>query len=98
MVGRLGSLTKLARYLPGMGGLNVSPEMLQQGERDMRKFKAIISSMTSKERLAPRILDGSRKKRIAAGAGVQVSDVNALLQRFEQSQQFAKLFKRFGKF
>jgi len=98
MVGKLGSLTKLAQYLPGMGGADISPEMLQKGELEMKKFEAILSSMTQKERLCPRILDGSRKKRIASGAGVVVSDINSLLQRFEQSQQFAKLFKRFGRF
>lgn len=98
MVGKLGPLAKLAKYLPGMSGANISPEMLQKGEKEIKKFKAIISSMTPKERLYPRILDGSRKKRIAKGAGVTPADVNALLQRFEQSQQFAKLFKRFGRF
>ena len=72
--------------------------MLQKGQTDMKKFKAIISSMTPNERVYPKILNGSRKSRIAKGAGVAVSDVNALLQRFEQSQQFAKLFKRFGRF
>ena len=97
MVGRLGPLTKLMKYLPGMGNANVSPEMMEQGERDMKKFRAIISSMTRKERFYPKILNGSRKERIAKGAGVAVSDVNSLLKRFEQSQQFAKLFKRFGR-
>lgn len=98
MVGRLGSLTKLAQYLPGMGGANISPDMLQKGESEMKKFKAILSSMTQQERLSPRVLDGSRKKRIARGAGVDLSDINTLLKRFEQSQQFAKLFKRSGRF
>ncbi len=96
MVGRLGSFSKLVKFIPGMG--NVSPDMLQKGEQDMKRFKAIISSMTPKERLNPRILNGSRKSRIAKGSGVRVADVNVLLLRFEQSQQFAKLFKRFGRF
>ena len=54
--------------------------------------------MTAKEKLFPKILDASRKKRIAKGAGVTVTQVNSLLQRFEQSQQYVKLFKRFGRF
>jgi len=95
MVGKLGSLNKVMKYLPGMGGMNVSPEMMEKGEAEMKKFRAIISSMTPKERLYPKILDRSRKERIANGAGVVVSDIKALLIRFEQSQQFAKLFKRF---
>jgi len=98
MVGRLGSLSKVMKYIPGAAGMNISPDMIQKGEAEVKRFKAIISSMTSKERYCPRILDGSRKKRIAAGAGVKVEDVNSLLQRFEQSQQYAKLFKRFGRF
>ena len=98
MVGRLGSLSKIMKYMPGASGLNVSPEMLQKGETEVKRFKAIISSMTPKERFHPRVIDGSRKKRIAIGAGVKVEDVNTLLQRFEQSQQYAKLFKKFGRF
>jgi signal recognition particle subunit SRP54 len=52
--------------------------------------------MTKKERVFPRILDASRKKRIAQGAGVTVADINILLERFEQSQQYVKLLKKFG--
>lgn len=98
MVGRLGSLSNLMKYIPGMAGANISPEMVQKGEQEVRKFKAIISSMTPKERYFPKVLDGSRKSRIAKGAGVKVEDVNILLQRFEQSQQYAKLFKKHGRF
>jgi len=98
MVGRLGSLSKIMKYMPGMSGMKVSPEMLQKGESEVKKFKAIISSMTPKERFYPKVLDGSRKKRVAKGAGVKVEDVNNLLQRFEQSKQYAKLFKKFGRF
>ncbi len=98
MVSKIGSLSSISKYLPGMGGANISPEMLEKGELELKKFRAIISSMTQKERVYPRILDASRRARIAKGAGVQPADINTLLQRFEQSQQFAKLFKRFGKF
>jgi signal recognition particle subunit SRP54 len=97
MMGRLGSLSTIAKYLPGMGGAHLSPEMLEKGEAELKKFKAIISSMTKKERIYPRVLDASRKTRVAQGAGVQVRDINTLLQRFEESQQFAKLFKKFGR-
>jgi signal recognition particle subunit SRP54 len=54
--------------------------------------------MTPKERFLPRIIDSSRKIRIAKGAGVTVADVNVLLSRFEQMQQFAKIFKGGGRF
>lgn len=94
MVSRMGSLTRLAQYIPGMGAAKIPQEQLEQGEREMKKFRAIISSMTRKERLNHKILQGTRKERIAQGAGVKVADVNQLLARFDQLQQFAKLMKR----
>ena len=97
MMGKLGSLSSIMKYLPGMGGMKLSPEMIEQGEHEMKKFKAIISSMTRKERIVTSILDASRKKRIAAGAGVDVADVNSLLARFEQSQQMMKMLKNMDK-
>src|SRR3990167_6745173 len=96
MVEKLGLLSKIAQYLPGVG--QISEEQLQKGQNEMRKFKAIIGSMTRKERLLPKILDGSRKNRIAKGSGTNVSDVNLLLARFEETKQFAKLFSRSKKF
>jgi signal recognition particle subunit SRP54 len=96
MVSKVGSLQKIAKFLPGMG--NVSPESLQKSQDEMKKFKAIIFSMTKKERILPQLLDASRKKRIAFGSGVLVQDVNILLQKFEQSKQFAKMFKKFKPF
>jgi signal recognition particle subunit SRP54 len=96
MIDKLGSLQKITRYLPGMG--SVSPELMEKGQGEIKKFKAILSSMTAKEQAIPQILDASRKKRIAAGAGVTVQDINQLLQRFEQSKQFVKMFKNMGKF
>lgn len=98
MINKMGSLTKLMKYMPGMGGMQVTPEMLDKGEVEMKRFRAIMNSMTAKERILPRILDGSRKVRIAKGAGVQVADINQLLARFEEMQQFAKLFKGSGRF
>ncbi|MBT4855725.1 signal recognition particle protein [bacterium] len=90
MVDKLGSLSSLTKYMPGMGSM--SPEMVQKGQAEVGRFKAIISSMTPKERQNHKVLDASRRKRVAAGAGVEVSDINVLIERFEQSQQFVKLF------
>jgi len=98
MMGKIGSLGQLIKYIPGLGGQNISPEMVEKGESEMKKFRAIISSMTLKERKFPGILNGSRKKRIAVGAGVNLEDVNGLLKRFEESKQYVKLFKRFQRF
>ena len=94
MVDKLGSLQKISRYLPGMG--DVSSDMLEKGQSEIKQFKAIIFSMNKKERYIPQILDASRKERIASGAGVMVQDVNHLLERFEQSKKFVKIFKRNG--
>jgi signal recognition particle subunit SRP54 len=97
MINKMGSLGSIAQYLPGMGGAKLSDDQLQKGDKELKKFQAIISSMTLKERLYPKILDHSRKNRIAKGAGLAVADVNLLISRFDQMQQFAKLFKRFGR-
>lgn len=96
MLDRMGSLGQVMRYMPGLGS-RVSPEMIAQGESTVKKFKAIIGSMTPKERAIPSLLDGSRKARIARGAGVAVAEVNQLLVRFEESQQYVKLFKKIGR-
>ncbi|MDP3889313.1 MAG: signal recognition particle protein [bacterium] len=98
MIQRMGSLSKVMKYMPGAGGNSLSDHDIQQGEADLKRFRAIINSMTPKERLQPAILDGSRKKRVANGAGVNVSEVNTLLNRFEQAQQYVKLLKRSGPF
>jgi signal recognition particle subunit SRP54 len=94
MASRLGSLSSMIKYLPGMGNLNISATQIEQSEKEMKKFRAIIGSMTKKEKLHPKILDNSRKQRISSGAGVSINDIGQLLQRFEQSQQFVKLLKK----
>jgi signal recognition particle subunit SRP54 len=94
MVSRMGFLGQLVKYMPGMGGMSLSAQMIEQGETEVKKFRAIINSMTPKERFQPALLNGTRKQRIASGAGVSVTQVNLLLDRFEQMQQYAKLIKK----
>jgi signal recognition particle subunit SRP54 len=98
MMNKLGSMTQVLKYIPGINKQNVSQEMLEKGEVELKKFRAIIQSMTLKERSNHVILNESRKKRIAAGAGVTQQDINTLLDRFQQSQQYVKLLKKFGRF
>lgn len=98
MVSKMGSMSKIMQYMPGLSGVNLTPEMLQKGDLEVKRFKSILSSMTVKERRTPQVLDASRKARIAKGAGVNVQEVNYLLQKFEQSAQFVKLFKKQGNF
>ena len=66
------------------------------GERELKRQVAVIDSMTPRERRQPKIIDGSRKRRIAAGAGVQVQDVNRLLKQHGQMQKMMKKFSRGG--
>ena len=93
-INNLGPLQKIMQYLPGMP--NLPADAVEKGQVEMKRFKAIIESMTPKERRLPQILDASRKSRIAKGSGTIVQEINQLLQKFEQSKQFAKMFKKGG--
>jgi signal recognition particle subunit SRP54 len=64
-----------------------------QGDRELRRQVAIIDSMTARERRQPGLIDGSRRRRIARGAGVQVQDVNRLLKQFLEMQRVMKSMK-----
>lgn len=96
MIRRLGSLSSVMKFIPGMGGMNISPDQLEKGQKEMGQFRAIINSMTPKERIYPRILNDARKRRIAKGAGVSVAEIDKLLARFVNMQQYAKLIKKSG--
>jgi signal recognition particle subunit SRP54 len=98
MLNKMGSLSSLMSYMPGMNNMQISSEKLTQGEREMRCFRSIIASMTPKERIMPGIIDASRKKRISQGAGVTDSAVQLLLERFKEMQQYVKMFKKSGLF
>ena len=88
-VRKLGPMKNLLGMIPGMAAHR--KELEQFDEREIDRTEAIIRSMTPAERRDPSIIDGSRRARIAYGSGVTVSQVNALLQRFEQA---AKMMKR----
>jgi len=90
---QMGGLAGLMDKLPGMPGAAVDPRV---GERELKRQVAVIDSMTPRERRQPKIIDGSRKRRIAAGAGVQVQDVNRLLKQHGQMQKMMKKFSRGG--
>jgi len=82
---KMGGLKSLIDKLPGMSGKDI-----QVDDDAMKKPEAIIRSMTPKERRDPSILNASRRKRIAAGSGTTVQDVNTLIRQFEQAQQMMK--------
>jgi signal recognition particle subunit SRP54 len=93
MIVKLGSLSSIMQFMPGMSGAGISQESMNQGDKEIKLFSSIIRSMTIKERLTPSILNDSRKKRIAQGAGVTIEEINKLLQKFEQSKHFVKMIK-----
>jgi signal recognition particle subunit SRP54 len=88
----VGSLKKMLGMLPGMGELREQLDNFD--EREMDRVEAIVRSMTPQERSRPKILNGSRRSRIARGAGVQVSDVNQLLERFVEAQKVMRSMRR----
>nr|WP_231747914.1 signal recognition particle protein [Auraticoccus cholistanensis] len=84
-VRRMGPLSKIFGMLPGMG--EMKDQIANIDEKEIDRIEAIIQSMTPAERDDPRILNGSRRARIARGAGVQVSDVNNLVTRFMEARK-----------
>ena len=97
----MGSLDQLMGMVPGMNSNALKDAKID--EKAIARTEAIIKSMTPKERAKPEILNASRKKRIAAGSGTKVEEVNRLLKQFEQTRQLMKQFSnpkqlsRFGK-
>ncbi len=89
-VQKMGGVASLMDKLPGAAKAGAA--QADQGDKDVRRQIAIINSMTRKERRNPGLLDGSRRRRIAAGAGVQVQDVNRLMKQFMDMQKMMKSF------
>lgn len=88
---KLGGLGSILGMLPGMGNLkNMAGLDLDENEKQMNRIRAIIQSMTKAERANPDLINPSRKRRIANGAGVDVSEVNRLVKQFEQMRKMMK--------
>jgi signal recognition particle subunit SRP54 len=96
---KMGSLGKILEMIPGAGAM--AGEMRQKLENDsgrqMKVNEALILSMTPRERRHPDLINASRRKRIAKGSGLQVSDVNELLRNFRQAQAMAKKMSKMQK-
>ncbi|MEK7285120.1 MAG: signal recognition particle protein, partial [Chloroflexota bacterium] len=90
---KMGPLGDLLKMIPGMGAMADRIPSGPETERELRKVEAIISSMTKGERADPSIINGSRRRRVAAGSGTTVADVNQLLRQFEEMR---KLMKQVG--
>ncbi len=91
---KMGSMKKMLGMLPGAG--NMKQQLENFDEREIDRTEAIIRSMTPAERRNPKLLNGSRRLRIARGSGMTVTDVNQLVQRFEQAAKMMKTVARGG--
>jgi signal recognition particle subunit SRP54 len=93
---KMGPLDQLLGMIPGMGRLNQMRD-LAVDDSHLKRIEAIINSMTGEERRNPDIIGGSRKRRIAAGSGTSVQDVNRLLKQFNQTRQMMRQFSELEK-
>jgi signal recognition particle subunit SRP54 len=93
---QMGGLSGVMNLLPGVGALQKQMAAAKIDENVLRRQEAIIQSMTKKERRLPRIIQASRKRRIAAGAGVHVSEINKLLKQHQQAADMMKRMKKLG--
>ena len=92
----MGGLSQLVDKLPTQMAAKAGEMDMDKAERDMRRKEGIVCSMTLKERAKPELIKATRKRRIAAGAGVHVQEVNRLLKEFEQMQGMMKKMKGGG--
>jgi len=89
---KMGPLQQVMEMIPGLGGAAKMPGMDEAAtEKQMKHIEAIIRSMTREERQNPNMIEGRRKRRIAAGSGTTVQEVNQLLNQFRQMQKLAKM-------
>ncbi|MBK5255671.1 MAG: signal recognition particle protein [Vicinamibacteria bacterium] len=88
-VRKMGKIGDLVRMIPGVP--KVKDEDMAHGEGEMKKFVAILDSMTNQERKRPEIISGSRRKRMALGSGTKVEDVNRLLKQYEQTRKMMRM-------
>ena len=91
---KLGGMSSMLGLLPGIGKVKKQLDEANLDDRVLKRQRAIISSMTPKERRSPKVLDGKRKRRIAAGSGTKPEDVNRLLK---MHRQMADMMKTMGK-
>lgn len=96
MMDKIGSVGGLLKFIPGISKIDPSVINDRDIEKEIKRKKAILSSMTPLERKNPNILNGSRKKRIASGSGTTPFDVNNLLKEYEVMSKMIKRFSRGG--
>ena len=87
MLKKMGGLETIMKMLPGMGELQKQMKNMAPPDKEVKKIEAIIRSMTAHERRDPRVLNASRRERIAKGSGTQVQDINKFIKQFDESQK-----------
>ncbi len=97
MMKKMGGLESIMKLIPGMGAMTKQLKNMAPPEKEMKKIEAIIRSMTPSERNNPKILNGSRRLRIAQGSGTEVKDINRLVEQFQQAQKMMSQFMKMGR-
>jgi len=95
-VKKLGGFESMLKFLPGMGEISKQLKNMSPPDTEIKKIEAIISSMTLQERHDHRVLNASRRQRIASGSGTQVQDVNKLIKQFEDSKKMMSQVMKMG--
>jgi signal recognition particle subunit SRP54 len=93
---KMGGLESMLKFIPGMGQMMKELKNLTPPDQEIKKIEAIIRSMTPSERRNHRILNGSRRLRIAKGSGMQVRDVNKFVKQFEDAKKMMSQFMKMG--
>ncbi|WP_432822755.1 signal recognition particle protein [Trichloromonas sp.] len=93
---KMGSLESMLKLIPGAGKALKQAQGMQLPDKEMKKIEAIINSMTREERRNHKLINGSRRLRIANGSGTKVQDVNQLLKRFTEAQKMMKKMQQLG--
>lgn len=96
MMKKLGGIGSLLKMLPGAGQMMKGLDDMTLPDKEIKKIEAIIYSMTREERQNHKVLNGSRRKRIASGSGTQVSDINKFVTQFEQAQKMMSGLMKMG--
>jgi signal recognition particle subunit SRP54 len=93
---KMGGIESILKFLPGMGDLSKQLKNMTPPDEEMKKIEAIIRSMTMQERKNHKVLNASRRERIAKGSGTQVQDINRLVRQFEEAQKMMSGFMKMG--
>ena len=96
-VKKLGSMSQIVSMIPGLGNMaSALKDVDLDKSSEVKNIRAMVNSMTKKERENPSLLNGSRRKRIALGSGLEVSDINRIIKQFDQASKRAKKLTQKG--